>query len=554
MLEGCVPWPADRVKEYKQKGYWAGITLGTALDGWAKKYADKPAIISDSGTFTYSQLDDAATRIAYHMAKLGIKTYDRVVFQLFNCVELVAAFYACLKIGAIPICSLALHRGAEISSLANQSGAVAHILHAGSFLSFDYEEFAIKMQQEAPSLKLVFVVGKPTRSGMHSINDFMNSDIDLKVARKLLTKYRPDPSEPAVFQLSGGTTGTPKIIPRTHDDYLYNLKCVVDRIGCSEDWRSLQLIPVIHNAGLVCGLLPGLMVGASSVFSKSFKAEDILATIQKYKVNTMGAVPVFVHRLMDLAQDKVDKYDTSTFHRFLGAWNPEDPKIYEFMNRYHCDGIQVYGMAEGLICWSKWSDPPEIRHKTQGTPVSAADEVRVVDPETHEEVPSGQSGECWCRGPYTVRGYYKAPERNKEAFTSDGYYRTGDLVRKDSQGNITWSGRIKDCIDRGAEKINAEEVETHILKYPKVKSVAVVGMPDKEYGERICAFVVATSGQSFSLDELNDFLLNNLGVTRFKTPERLEFIDELPITKIGKYEKKTLREKITQKLKQEGKI
>jgi len=554
MLEGCVPWPADRVKEYKQKGYWAGITLGQAFDEWVKKYADRPAVISDSGTFTYSQLDDAATRTAYHMAKLGIKTYDRVVFQLFNCVELVAAFYACMKIGAIPICSLALHRGAEISSLANQSGAVAHVLHSGSFFDFDNEEFALKMQQEAPSLKLIFVAGKPSHSGMHSINDLMDSDIDLKAARKMLAKYRPDPSEPAVFQLSGGTTGTPKIIPRTHDDYLYNAKCVADRIGGDKNWRSLQLIPIIHNAGLICGLLPGLMVGGSIVFIKSFDGEQILASIQKYKVNTMGAVPVFIHRLMDLPEDIVAKYDTSSFRRFLGLWNPDDPKIYQFMERFHCDGIQVYGMAEGLICWSRWSDPPEIRHKTQGIPVSEADEVRVVDPETHEDAVLGQSGECWCRGPYTVRGYYKAPERNKEAFTPDGYYRTGDLVKKDSQGNITWSGRIKDCIDRGAEKINAEEVENYILKYSKVKDVAVVGMPDKELGERVCAFVVASTGQSFTLEDLKEFLLKNLGITPFKVPERLEFIDELPVTKIGKYEKKSLREKITQKLKSEGKI
>jgi len=211
-------------------------------------------------------------------------------------------------------------------------------------------------------------------------------------------------------------------------------------------------------------------------------------------------------------------------------------------------------MAEGLICWSRWSDPPDIRHGTDGRPVSEADEVKVVDPETHEAVAPGQIGECWCRGPYTIRGYYKAPERNKEAFISDGYYRTGDLVILDSNGNITWRGRIKDCIDRGGEKINAEEVENCILKFSKVDSVAVVGMPDKEYGERICAFIVSKPDVNFTLEELQDFLIEEMHIARFKVPERLEFIDELPITKIGKYEKKSLREMVTNKLKSEGKI
>jgi len=154
------------------------------------------------------------------------------------------------------------------------------------------------------------------------------------------------------------------------------------------------------------------------VFSNSFEAHGILKTIERHKVNTLGAVPVFIHRLMDVPEDKLkNEHDISTFKRFLGLWTPDDPKIYQFMERFHCDGIQVYGMAEGLICWSKWSDPPEIRHKTQGKPVSEADEVRVVDPETHEDVPVGQPGECWTPGPYTVRGYYKAPERWNKPFT-----------------------------------------------------------------------------------------------------------------------------------------
>ncbi|MGD0854967.1 MAG: AMP-binding protein [Dehalococcoidia bacterium] len=554
MLKGFVPWPKEYVKLYKEKGYWQGVTIGEAFETWCKKYSERPALIYNGKEITYRQLDDYATRIAYQMTELGIKTYDRIVMQMFNSAELVYLFYACMKIGAIPICSLPTHRWAEISYVAKHSEARVHAIPAGTVKDFDYEEFADKVRQEIPGMKIVLTVGKPVRSGMYSINELMEKEIDLEKARAKLKKYRPDPMEPALFQLSGGTTGVPKIIPRTHNDYYYNVKCTVEALGYDTNVRSLAAGPLVHNFALINVLLPIHMSGGIIVLSSSFASEALLKAIAEYRVNYIQLPSPLIHRLVDLPIEVVEKYDISSLYRFMTSWNPEDPAIPVFMSRFHCDGIQGYGMSEGLICWSRWSDPQDIRHNTDGRAVSEADEVQVVDPETHAPVAPGQIGECWCRGPYTIRGYYKAPERNKEAFTPDGYYRTGDLVTMDAAGNITWKGRIKDCIDRGGEKINAEEVENYILKFSKVNSVAVIGMPDKEFGERICAFVVLKGGATFTLEELQDFLVKEVHVARFKVPERLEFIDELPITKIGKYEKKSLKEKITSILKKEGKI
>jgi len=158
-----------------------------------------------------------------------------------------------------------------------------------------------------------------------------------------------------------------------------------------------------------------------------------------------------------------------------------------------------------------------------------------------------------CRGPYTLRGYYKAAERNKEAFTPDGYYRSGDLGRLDEHGNFTWMGRIKDCIDRGGEKVNAEEVEMHVKAYPKVQDVSVVAMPDKRLGENICAFVIPEPGQTFTLEELRNFILNERRIAKFKVPERLEFVDAFPVTHVGKLDKKALRAKIAETIEAENK-
>jgi 2,3-dihydroxybenzoate-AMP ligase len=554
MLEGFVPWPKEYAKKYIEKGYWEGITLGEAFESWVEKYADRPALAYQGSEITYRQMDSFATRIAHQMTELGVKTYDRVILQLFNVPELVYVYYACMKIGAIPISSLPLHRWSEIKYIAEESKARVHVIPAGVVRDFNYEEFAEKIQAESPDLKVVLAVGKTANPKVHSINTFMDKELDSKTAKKKLAKYRADPMEPALFQLSGGTTGVPKIIPRTHNDYLYNAKCVASALEYNDKSRVIASTPLVHNVALVCLMLPLHSKGGCLVLPPSISPEGLLEAISLNKADTMGIVPVFIHRLLELPDEVRDKYDISSLRRIMGIWNPEDSTTVKFMEVFHCDGIQTYGMSEGLICWTRWTDPPEIRHKTSGSPVSEADECRVIDPETNQEVAPGQIGEMHCRGPYTIRGYYKSPERNKEAFTPDGYYKTGDLVRMDSERHITWTGRIKDTIDRGAEKINAEEVETYILKFNKVKQVAVIGMPDKALGERVCAFVVPQQGQTFELSELRTFLTKEAQVAEFKQPERLEFLDELPITKIGKYEKKSLREKVIKMLTEEGKI
>jgi 2,3-dihydroxybenzoate-AMP ligase len=553
-MEGFVPWPEDYVTLYKEKGYWKDLTLGEHLALWVSRYGNRPALAYRGKEITYNQMDSFATKLAYQMIRLGMKSYDRVILQLLNVPELVYVFYACMKFGAIPICTLPTHRWSEIAFLAKESEAKAHALPAGKLKDFDYEEFAEKVQEATPSLKHILTLGKPGRPHMISLRDLIESDTDLKVAEAELLKHRPDPMEPALFQLSGGTTGVPKIIPRTHNDYAYNTLCSADALEYDQGARLLLPLPVTHNLSLVNGLLPVHSRGGTVVLSDSSAPLSILQAVQQNRAESGLLVNTVMHRLLEVAPEQRRQFDVSSLKRIIGGWSSDDPEIPRFMDQFHCDGVKTYGMTEGLVCWTRWSDPPNIRLHTDGRPVSEGDELKIVDPETGTEVPVGQVGEMLCRGPYTIRGYYKAPERNVEAFTSDGYYRTGDLVRVDTQRNVIWTGRIKDCIDRGGEKINAEEVEAHILSFPKVKKVAVVGMPDKAMGERICAFIVPKSWEVFTIDELCDFLMNKQRIAKFKLPERIEFVSDLPVTKVGKYEKKSLREKIIEKLKAEAKV
>ena len=556
-MDGCVPWPEEFVRIYKDKGYWEDKTLGEHLDDWVAKYGDRPAIIYDGEEISYLRMDEYATRLAYGLAKLGLTTYDRVIIQSFNCPELIYLFYACMKIGLIPICALPLHRKTEISFFAEITAARALVVPGGIHNGFDYEEFAAQIRSEHKELKYVLTAGPPRLPDMVDIHELIYQEIDLQEARKVLAGYRPNPMEPALFQLSGGTTGAPKLIPRTHNDYAYNAKSCAE--ACFEGSplappRCLIAIPMLHNAPLVCGILP-THCGGGAVIPTAPKTEAILKSISENKPDILSLVPVFIHYLLDVPVGELEKYDLSSIRKLMWGGNLVNPKIQlKFRDVFHCDSDQVYGMAEGLICWTRPADSLEVKIKTQGRPVSEGDEVRVVDLNTGEELPDGHSGECCTRGPYTIRGYYKAEEHNRRAFTQDGFYRTGDLVMKDARGNIVVLGRVKDCISRGAEKINAEEVEAHIDQHPKVNASAVVGMPDEVYGERVCAFVVPRPGQAFWLDELASFLIEERKIAPFKVPERLEFVDELPVSAVGKFEKKTLRNRIIRILRDEGKF
>jgi 2,3-dihydroxybenzoate-AMP ligase len=206
-------------------------------------------------------------------------------------------------------------------------------------------------------------------------------------------------------------------------------------------------------------------------------------------------------------------------------------------------------MAEGLLCYTRLDDAENVTFTTQGRALSTADEIRIVDNDGTDAAP-GQVGELWCRGPYTIRGYFRAPERNRDAFSSDGYYRTGDLVRLDPSGNLVVEGRIKDLINRGGEKISAEEIEAHLIAHPAVVAAAVVAMPDAMLGEKACVYLRLRNGKTFELATMRNFLAAR-GVAQYKWPERIELVRELPLTNVGKIKKSELRENIAEKIASE---
>jgi len=548
MLEGFVPYPESFVTKYRQKGYWVDKTLGEEFDEFVGKYGDRTALSCRGEHVTYRELGERVNRLALHFARLGLKTYDRMIFQLPNQLEFVYCYFAAVKLGIIPIASLPAHQDAEISFFAQFTKARAHAVPAG-YKSFSHQEMSRRIRESQPKLEFTFVSGDPVEKGFISITELLGDRIEERVSLETLSQYRPDPLEPAVFQLSGGTTGVPKIIPRTHNDYALNFKRAAEITNVTMNSVMGIAIPVSHNFALCCPGLSGILYsGGKVVLIPSTGTEDVLRAIEDEKITIMPTPPALLIRWMESGE--LPKYDISSLDTVLAGGAKLNPEVAKKVGPLlGCSYRQNLGMGEGMLFWSRKEDTEDLLLNTQGAPMfEEDDEIRIVD-ENDKEVSHGQPGELLVRGPYTIRGYYNSPEYNKRAFTADGFYRTGDVAKIYKGRYVAVEGRIKDTINRGAEKISAEEVENHILAHPLVENCAFVAMPDPVLGEKGCAYVVTKGNQPLTLEELTGFLKNQRHIAVFKLPERLELLPELPMTRIGKIDKKELRQVIAEKLK-----
>jgi 2,3-dihydroxybenzoate-AMP ligase len=548
-LDGVVGWPPEVARRYRDRGYWQGVPLGDAFDRSVRRHADREAVVDGERRLTYRALGRLVDRLALHLAEREIVGGARVVFQLPSVGEFVVAYFACLKVGAIPLTCLPAHRHTEIEYLARFTEAAAWLVPS-EFRRFDYVAMARELRPRLPALREVLVVGDRADPGMTLLGTLLDEPIEARQTTSRLAELRPDPSAPAVFQLSGGTTGLPKVIPRTHDDYLCNSLITASVMGVDTGTVLLVTVPVAHNFPLATpGIQATLLLGGRVVLAPSPEAERVFSLIERERVTWVPAVPAMaITWLNDPRLPKTDLGSLRTLAVGGSRLNPEPAR--RILREIGPVLTQVFGMAEGLIAATRRGDPEEVLVETQGRPVAPDDEVRVAG-EDGRDVAPGEVGELLCRGPYTIRGYFRAAEHNRVAFTPDGFYRTGDLVRLHPSGNLVVEGRKKDLINRGGEKISAEEVENLILGHPAVLNAAVVAMPDPVLGERACAFVVLRSGAALDLGGLTRFL-EERRIARFKLPERLEIVERFPTTAVGKISKKDLRDEIQRRLASEA--
>jgi 2,3-dihydroxybenzoate-AMP ligase len=546
-LPGVVYMSDADIDHYISAGVFTNETLIGAFRETFARNADRIALSGPARTMSYSDLDAQTTRGAAALWRLGLRPTDRALFQIRNSREMVQAFFSCLKIGVIPICTLAAHREQEITYIGNHAAAKAHFVH-GDDSRFDMVSFARSTAKSIPSLNNVIkVLGGPTESGALAFEELIEAE-DTEKARALVDAVDLDPYQAVIFQLSGGTSGIPKIIPRFNAEYLHAMRSVIAFMGLTSATVAFTPNPFMHNAPMSCFWGPTLLAGGEVAIAEGPSIADIEATLAARRPNWIAMAKVHLLRLADAGG-----LGRLTFDNVRAFSVPDSARQLSTLLGATC--VPMYGMTEGLLTFGSPTDPPEMLNSTVGRSVSPHDLIRIVRPGTEEDLPDGEIGELLVRGPSTIRGYYNAPERDAEAITADGFYRSGDLMSFttiDGVRNLVFNGRVKDVIDRGGEKINCGEVEEALGLHPAISAVACVAMPDPRYGERMCAFVVPRAGADDPTLNIITTHLAALGLAKFKWPERIELVRELPATTSGKVSKPLMREIIAAKLKEES--
>ena len=528
-LDGFVPFPPDRAASYAAAGYWTGRALDSVLRNAAAAWPNHIGAVDAVSSHTYSELDKLVDRAAAGFASIGIAPADRVLLQLPNSCRFAVALFGLLRAGAIPVMCLPGHRYAELSHFAETSGAVGLII-ADTANGFDYRAMAERLVAAHPQLHHVVVHGEP--GPFTSWSDLPAGDPpDIGL----------DATAPALLLVSGGTTGAPKLIPRTHNDYVYNATASAELCRLTRDDVYLVSLPAAHNFPLACpGILGAMTVGATVVFGADPSPEAAFATIERHGVTVTALVPALA-KLWAQACDWEPVTPKSLRLLQVGGakLEPEDARQ---VRATLTPGLQqVFGMAEGLLNYTRLDDPPDVLEHTQGRPLCAADEVRIVDDEG-EPVAPGEEGELLVRGPYTFNGYFRAERDNERCFDPEGFYRSGDLVRRRDDGYLVVTGRTKDVICRNGETLAAQGLEEQLMTHLSIWSAAAVPIPDPLLGEKICAAVVF-AGTPVTLAELNAHL-DERGVATHARPDMLVAMSALPTTPVGKIDKRAIARQV----------
>jgi 2,3-dihydroxybenzoate-AMP ligase/mycobactin salicyl-AMP ligase len=554
VLKGAKPFPKEFVERYYQKRWWSGISLGEMLDRSCDLYPHKEALVGGEVRLTYRQLKEWTDRAAIAFTQLGIGKLDRVILQIPNWPEFVYAYYGLHKIGGIPVMCIPRYSQREMEYFCETTEAKAWIVPL-RFEKIDYITMIKSIQSRKLPLKHILVIdspgGEPLPEGTLSFNDLLKNVDLMKYPKDYIQSLKPDPEEVCHLMPTGGTTGLPKLVARTHNDFLSNVEFRTKAWERSPRDITLITTPITHNMAIEVSMNPTFLTGGKVVLIPSTRPKEILEAIEKEKVTTMILAVAQIQQIIEYPE--LNQYDLSSLQVF-GAGGSHMPselikKVYE---KIGCKFYNVFGMSEGPCTQTRYDDPDDAVLYTVGQPICPYDEFKVID-SNGNELPRGRDGEFVARGPCIFRGYYKNEAENKAAFTPDGFFRTGDIAKFDPEGRLIITGRVKDIIIRGGENISAREVEDLIGSHPKVEQVAAVGMPDPVLGERVCAFIKSRKEMKISFEEIITYLKEKK-TSVLNLPERIEIIEEMPFTNVGKVDKKRLREEIKGKLKEEGKI
>ncbi len=523
------------------------LTIAALIDRAAAADPATVALVDDRVRLTRAELRQCVNRLAAGLLRLGIQKGDAVLLQLPNWAEFVYSYFALQKIGAVPVLLISGYRQAEVDHLCRLTEATAWIVPQ-AYRKMDYPSWIGAVREANPQLRHIISVRAQDEDANFTarLEERMARALDAGAESQIAARC-PQPTDIAHILPSGGTTGLPKAIPRTHEDYLCNVKSLHDAGEMSNDDVCLLAVPVGHNLALL-NVVGAALVGYKIILLDSTRPEDLCRAIQAERVTYFPTVPSLLKRVLECAS--ISNYDLRSLKKISAGGEPTTPDLVERVRRrLHANYITEFGMSEGPLCRTRLNDDVKTICGSVGKPICPDDEFRILD-DAGRALPPETDGELAARGPGVFAGYLKNPEENQRAFTADGFFRTGDLARFDRLGNITITGRIKDVINRGGEKISPAQVEKLLLAHPDIADAAVIGMPDRALGEHVCAYVRLAVGKKPTAAELIAFMTAN-GASKLLIPERFEFVVVLPLTEAGKHDKKALREDISRKLEQQ---
>lgn len=543
-LEGFTPYTKEDAERYSKLRWWLGITFGDLLDKASDLYPNREALVDDRSRLTYAQLREKVDRLAIGFMKLGIQKQDRVLLQLPNWSEFIYSCFALQKIGAIVVLLLPRHAQLEIDHLCRLTGATAWIVPE-KYRKIDYLPIIDDVLKTNPELRhIILARGKESRRFAILERLIGHAELSEDNIRELIDR-RPDPMNVAHMGPTGGTTGLPKVAPRTHNDHICNIEYKVRSWELNSSDICLAMAPAGHDMTFTVAICGTIFAGGKLILLDSTMPVDFCKVIQKEKVTSAVTVPALAIRIANF--EGLKQYDLSSLVKLHAGGAPSPPDLIRAIHdKIGCQYVIGLGSTEGLNSMTRLDYDLETICNTSGRPCCPYSDYKIID-QDGRELPQNTEGELVIKGPDVFNGYFRSPEENRTSFTQDGFFKTGDSAKIDDSGNIRITGRIKDIILRGGENINATEIEKLIIAHPGVEDVAVIGMPDKELGERICAYVKPASGSQPGFDDLISFLKSK-GASVLQLPERIEYIDSIPLTKVGKADKRALREDIKKRL------
>lgn len=544
-LEGFNPYKEKDAEKYNRFRWWSGLTLGDILDRAADIHPKKEAFVDTKTRMTYEDARCKTNRLAIGLLDLGIKPLDKVLVQLPNWNEFVFAYFALQKIGAIPVLLIDRYRQFEINRLISLTGATAWIVAAG-YKKTDYLPIIHDVKEEHPELEHVITVRGDSDVFLRMENLIETVRLDQSHLDRLAL-FRPDPMQVAHMGPTGGTTGAPKIVPRTHNSLITGVEY------CAKSWdqhtEDINLIPgpIGHDLSFSKGFLGSIITLGKTILLDSTSDHDICETIEKEKITSVIWVPALAQRM--LQYEDLEKYNLSSLKKMHSAGAASHPDlVHKVTKKLGMKFYNGYGATEGMTTITRTIDDIETICSTVGRPTCPYDSYKTID-FMEKQVPPGTEGELVLKGPGVFTGYYNNHLENQTIFTRDGFFKTGDLARIDEEGYITLTGRIKEMINRGGESISTRQIEGLIIQHENVAAAAVIPMPDPVLGEKACAYIQPKTGKKLTFEEIVTFLKSKKASV-LQLPERIEFIDAMPYTAANKLDKKSLRKDIEKKILQ----